>query len=251
MQTLIQMIPGAVGTILFVLLAHGKIGKYPSPLSSTSPLRELLEAVLIWGISFVSITYVILAHVYDVYYPVLTIGNISVSLHLLVVLLVPFVVEVGIKKRGLKDLGFQQPVATTPWIAWVGFGIFFGVFAFVFERPDPYPVDGLLVGIITPAFAEEWLYRSVIQSKLERSLSQNKAWFISGILFGLSHIPTNFFGPLWVAGGRQISVAVVRLIGQCAFGWLWGILYMKCRSIFPGIAAHWLSDFLAGVLAYV
>jgi hypothetical protein len=57
MQSLFQILPGAIGTILFVLLAHGKIGTYPPSLSqSENPRREFLEAISIWMISFISVT---------------------------------------------------------------------------------------------------------------------------------------------------------------------------------------------------
>jgi len=205
----------------------------------------------VWVISFVSVLYAMLAYRYDLSYPTLALGTVSISVYFILVLLVPLVLEVGIWNRPLSELGFRGPEQTGSCLMWLGFGIFFGIFAFIFEDPSPYPVNGLLWGMVTPAFLEEWLYREVLQTKLERSMGQNAAWILSGVLFGMSHLPTNYFGPLWEAGGREVTVAVARFIGQCAFGWLWGILFIKCRSIFPGIAPHWASDFLAGVLAYL
>ncbi|KPU63361.1 hypothetical protein EP1X_03205 [Thermococcus sp. EP1] len=247
MQTALQMALGAFGTILFVLLAHKKIGSYPSPLpKSENPKRELLEAVTIWLIIFASITYIVLFGAES--YPSIAIGGIKFSMHFFLVLLLPFVVEVVIYKRGARELGFRSPIAWKPAAALVGFGMFFGFFAFLFEGSVSTSMDKLIIGFLSPSFKEEWFYRATLQSKLERALGQNKAWFFGGLLFGLAHIPTNFFGPLWEASGYSIAAALFRFLGQCAFGWLWGILYMKSRSIFPAVIAHYFADFLPGLM---
>lgn len=249
MQTILQLAFGAFGTILFIPIAHKKIGKYPTPLPrSKNPRRELFEAIIIWLIIFASISYVVLFGAES--YPSIAIGGIKFSMHFFLVLLTPFVVEVVIHRRSAKELGFAFPISWKPALALIGFGLFFGVFAFLFERPGPMRTKALMLGILSPSFKEEWFYRAILQSKLERALGQHKGWFYGGLLFGLAHIPTNFFGPLWAASGYSVTAALFRLLGQCAFGWLWGILYTKCRSLFPGVIGHYLSDFLPGILPY-
>jgi len=163
---------------------------------------------------------------------------------------VPIFVEIVINKRNRKDLGFIYPIAWKPTLAIIGFGALFGFLTFIFESPSPYTLNYLLLGFITPAFTEEWAYRSVIQQKLERAFGQNKAWLLSGLLYGFIHIPTDFFGTLWIASGKNISIAFMRLVNQCALGWLWGIFFIKSRSIFPIIISHYLFNYLAGILAY-
>jgi membrane protease YdiL (CAAX protease family) len=180
----------------------------------------MLEVIFIWMISFISVTYALLAYTYDLYYPALALGDVSISLYFILVLLFPLILEIGIKKRPLNELGLIRPALSSPCMAWIGFGIFFGIFTHIFEHPSPYPLSGLLWGMVTPAFLEEWFYRGMVQIKLERSMNQNAAWMISGVLFGISHLPTDFIGPLWVAGGKEVTVAVARVLGQCAFGWL-------------------------------
>ncbi|WP_148883309.1 CPBP family glutamic-type intramembrane protease [Thermococcus aciditolerans] len=247
MQTALQMALGAFGTILFVLLAHKKIGSYPSPLpKSENPTRELLEAVTIWLIVFASITYIVLFGAES--YPSVEIGGIKFSLHFFLVLLLPFVVEVVIHRRDARELGFRAPVAWKPAIALVGFGIFFGFFAFLFEGHVSISTEALIIGLLSPSFKEEWFYRATLQSKLERAMGQNRAWLLAGLLFALAHIPTTFFGPLWEASGHSISAAIFRFIGHCTFGWLWGILYMKSRSVFPATLGHYFADFLPALL---
>lgn len=253
MQHLIQLAFGAFGTLLFVALAHRKIGNYPKALLKSKNSRlELLEVFIIWGLMFASVTYLVLAsYLFKIFYPFVEIGGFWFSMHFFLMLIVPFSIEVLIHHRSMSELGFSLPINWLPASALIAFGFFFGFFAFLFERPNPASPRYLLMGLLTPAFTEEWVYRSVIQTKLERVLDQNGAWLLAGLLFGLIHVPTNFFGPLWVASGGEIIAALVRLFGQCTFGWLWGILFMKCRSLFPTVIAHYLSDFLPGILAHV
>ncbi len=252
MYPIVKLTLDVASLLLFVLLAHRKIGWYPLTLpKSESPLRELAEAFAMWGIIFVSILYAVVAtYVRDIYYPLLKWGGVFLPLHFVLMLIIPLVIEVFIRKRGRSELGFRVPIAWAPALVCIGFGIFSGVLAYVFERPGPYPEIKLLLGLITPVFIEEWVYRSVLQSKIERALGQNRAWIISGLLFAVSHIPMNFFGPLWINSGGSVVIALLALLGQCASGWLWGILYIKTRSIFPGIISHYCSNFLLGILPY-
>lgn len=128
MRALIQMALGAFGTILFVLLAHKKIGSYPSPLpKSENPGRELFEALILWLTVFVLITYIVLF------------GAESYPSH----------------RRDAKELGFRTPIEWKPAVALVGFGIFFGFFAFLFEGSVPTSMDKLIIGLLSPSFKEE------------------------------------------------------------------------------------------------
>jgi membrane protease YdiL (CAAX protease family) len=109
----------------------------------------------------------------------------------------------------------------------------------------------LLLGLYTPALEEEFLYRGVIQSKLERVVSQRYAWVISGVLFGLGHVPNDFFGPFWVTTGGDPTIAVMRLAEQTAFGLLVGLLYMKSRTLIAPVLGHYFKNDLAVILESV
>ncbi|MBV1904160.1 MAG: CPBP family intramembrane metalloprotease [Marinosulfonomonas sp.] len=86
------------------------------------------------------------------------------------------------------------------------------------------------------------LFRVIIQCKLELALGQDRAWFYSGILFGLFHVPINFFRPQWYSSGESYLAAFIMLFGQISAGWIFGIIYSKTRSIFPGMLAHFMTD---------
>ncbi|MFC1995032.1 CPBP family intramembrane glutamic endopeptidase [Chloroflexota bacterium] len=117
---------------------------------------------------------------------------------------------------------------------------FFGIIPLFFGM-EPIPVSVLLWALYVTAFVEEFFFRAIIQGKLERALGQNKAWFYSGILFGLAHLATNFF-----VRGLDIVPGVLELVAQIIAGWTFGIIYMKTRSLLPSFAAHYVTDFRLG-----
>jgi len=67
---------------------------------------------------------------------------------------------------------------------------------------------------------------------------------IGGLLYGLIHVPTDFFGTLWITSGGSLSIAFTLFVNQCAYGWLLGILFIKTRSLIPTIVCHYLTNYL-------
>jgi len=243
----------AACALTFAALAH-KMGEYPPVLPrAEKPSRELMEAGVVWGIMFVSVTYLMLSRyvLFRVYPYIRIAGRMIPILHLFLMFEAPFLVEIVLKGRKFTDLGFTLSMPRTPALTLVGFGIISGVIPIVFGTPTPFPLDYLLLGVITPALSEEWTYRATVQQKLERALGQNRAWLLGGLLYGLIHVPTDFFGTLWIASGGDPVVASLRLVSQIGFGWTWGILFIKCRSILPVILSHYLTNYTAGILAHI
>ena len=112
--------------------------------------------------------------------------------------------------------------------------------------PDPLPWSFIAIAAYQPAFIEEFFFRVILQGKLERALGQNRAWFYSGILFGLIHAPADFFGPQFYSHGSDYLNASLLLLTQIISGWIFGIIYSKTRSILPGMLAHFMTDFRLG-----
>lgn len=73
---------------------------------------------------------------------------------------------------------------------------------------------------MTPGLCEEFMFRGVLLGGLERSTDTKKAILLSAILFGLAHMNL-----------QQLLVAFV-------LGLVIGYLYVKTRSIWPGILYH-------------
>jgi uncharacterized protein len=80
------------------------------------------------------------------------------------------------------------------------------------------------------AWPEEFLFRGLLQNLLGKSLrSENAAWLLTSVIFGLSHIFHQF--PNW----RYVLLATVA-------GCFYGLLWRKTKSLFPGAVLHTLVD---------
>lgn len=93
-------------------------------------------------------------------------------------------------------------------------------------------VRALLIGAVVPAFAEEVLFRGVLQRSLEAVYPMRRAIIITAILFGILH-----FNPL--------SLVPLILIGAYL-----GFLAYYTQSLALPIVAHFLSNAIAIVALY-
>jgi membrane protease YdiL (CAAX protease family) len=93
-------------------------------------------------------------------------------------------------------------------------------------------VRALIIGAVVPAFAEEVLFRGVLQRSLEEVYPLRRAVIVTAILFGILH-----FNPL--------SVIPLILIGAYL-----GFLAYYTQSLALPIVAHFLSNAIAIVALY-
>jgi len=234
--------------LAIVALLHFKIGKYPKPL----PLEEnkwkgIWETLIIWALLVIVSTIMIFLpnFIEKMSDPTPGILLQFILITALPYILVPVLYLRLIKKWELKDFGFCKPVSNSRAV------IIFAVIVFAISGAlpllnsdfTPLPVLMLIFALWQPAFIEEFFFRGIIQGRLERVIGQNKAWIYGGILFGLVHVTTNYF----VVGFDLVS-GIVQLIMQIIAGWIFGILYMKTRSLWPGMFAHFLTN---GILASI
>ena len=235
-----------------VLLLHYKLAPYPAPLLRSEDRRlEILEALAFWGIQVV---YVML-FIYMLPPSALTnvtprLGLTRSLLGLIPEVLLPVSYILLMKKWTLKDLGFAKPRSPYDTLfALILFGIGGGVLPLMDSSFAPLPVWLVVYSLYQPAFFEELFFRGVLQGKLERALGQNRAWILSGILFGLAHLSVNLFGPLW---SGSVVAAVFLLVKQVISGWIFGLIYMKTRSLLPGMVVHFFADGrLASIIYYL
>lgn len=90
----------------------------------------------------------------------------------------------------------------------------------------------ILVIAVAPAVCEEVLHRGVLLKAYEHRGTM-KAIVISSIMFGVFHFDiTNLFGPIFL-------------------GILFGYYVIRTNSIFAGVIAHFMNNFLATVLQYL
>ena len=200
MATLLMLTTQVLGVFLLLivfLILYNKIRPFSTPLEVTdNPRRELMEVATLFTITFS------LSMVYWLWgLPALSLNPvISFSLKFFVSLLVLAFVELVLHRRKPEDLGLvgyaTQGRSTAAFL--IGFGVLWGVLKLIVGYPTSHQSIGvLLYYVLIPAFIEEWEFRAIYQTKIERSLGQDKAWLIGGILFGCMHIPTDFFGYFW------------------------------------------------------
>jgi membrane protease YdiL (CAAX protease family) len=139
-----------------------------------------------------------------------------------------------IEKRAVTELALPQAPRE------LGLGLLLGVtmvttvFA-VLAGLGVYRVDGVnevglalllpLAELALVALAEEAVFRGIVFGVTERALGSRAALAISGLLFGLMHLPNEGISLLAVAGG-------------CAYGVLQAALYMKTRRLWLCIGSH-------------
>ncbi len=234
-----------------VTLLHFKIGNYPQHLPLEGNKRKgIWETLIILALPVIVTTMMIFSDFTEE----MADPTPGILLQFILITAVPYIlVPVSylrfVKKWTPKDLGFRKPVPNSRAV------IVFAVIVFAISGAlpllnsdfTPLPVLMLIFALWQPAFIEEFFFRGIIQGRLERVIGQNKAWIYGGILFGLVHVTTNYF----VVGFDLVS-GIIQLIMQIMSGWIFGILYMKTRSLYPGMFAHFLTNsVLASIIAMI
>ena len=241
----------AVGSLVWVL--HRYIGVYPRPFPrSENPRRDIGEALLFWGIALI----IPILNIY-VLHPQISqeVSDgavrqlIQVPLLTLAYIVLPLYIVLKVNKWTFKELGITwqtQSRSVTVFAIAVGLGS--GAIAYATGQAnislDPLPAGELILLIYNNAIIEEFYHRGVIQSLLERAAGQRMAILAGGILFGLTHVVFDL-SVLLESGITHVFFAVLL---QTMAGWLFGIIYMKTRTLWPGIVCHYLANWLPSIL---
>lgn len=148
------------------------------------------------------------------------------------------------------DLGLVwKPRSRAVAVFAVAFGLLIGCIPFLTGQAvvgvAPLPAGVFIILIYTNAFVEEFYHRGVIQSTLERALGQGRAVIGGGILFGLAHAA---FDISTLAAREGPAAVVLAMLLQGMAGSLFGIIYMKTRSLWPGMVCHYLANWLSAML---
>lgn len=142
------------------------------------------------------------------------------------------------------DMGFARP----HWkmtAALVGVTTVFGLVTGVALRAPPIEVLGLYgIGIFINALPEESFFRGLLLPRLERFVANPlNALVVSALLFNAIHIP------IMMSSGATWLMAVLEIfsIGYPS-GLIWGYLYLRTRSILPGVFWHAANGNLGYIL---
>lgn len=241
-------------TLGIFLLLHFVIGKYPTPLpKSINREREIWEALGLWVILVIAITTAVLViPESELNNPTIQIVTVTNLVLFPFWVLIPLLFVLLVNKWTAKDLGFRKPISRSVTVFSIGMMALLSILRLFGPDFEPLPGWLVIISLYQPAFTEEFFFRGVIQGKLEKALGGNKAWFYSGILFGLMHTSVNFFGQQWYRHGENIINALLLLGIQTLFGWIFGIMYMKTRSLLPSYTSHYLVDGrLASIIYYL
>ena len=234
--------------LAIVAAMHYWIGSYPEPFHKSIDTRnEIAEVIIFWLLAMaVSSIFILQQAPADLEFATANLQLRHMLYAVIPWLILPLAYVVFHQKWRARDLGFVLP-RSWPMIifALLLFGLI-GIQPIFGDAPEPLPWTFLAIAVYQPAFVEEFFFRVILQGKLERALGQNRAWFYSGILFGLIHVPVDFFGPQFYANGENYLNASLLVLSQIIAGWIFGIIYSKTRSIMPGMLAHYFTDFRLG-----
>jgi len=242
-----------ISLLLWVL--HKYIGSYPAQLPrSVKPHRDIWIVMLLWvvavlsrGILMVTVMPWLNRSVSDPFLrelslsPFLTLVYVFLPLSLL-----------WWKGWSQKDLGIslknQSPEVS---IFAIVFGVLSGCIAYLNGQTvvglESHHWGELFVLFYNNAFIEEFYFRGVMQSLLERALGHMKALLWSGILYGSVHILLD----LAILSDTGILFVLFAVLLQTMAGWLLGMIFMKTRSLWPGIICHYLVNWLPSILSRI
>lgn len=234
--------------LAIVAAMHYWIGTYPEPFpNSINKKREIAEVIGFWLLAMAASTFFIFQRSPAELEVVTTDLQLRHMVYaVLPWLILPLAYVVIRQKWKAQDLGFCLPRSWPMIVFALALFGFAGIEPLLGDVAEPLPLMFLVIAVYQPAFIEEFFFRVILQGKLERALGQTSAWFYSGILFGLIHVPVDFYGPQFYANGSNYVNASFLLLSQIIAGWIFGIIYSKTRSILPGMLAHYLADFRLG-----
>lgn len=118
-----------------------------------------------------------------------------------------------------------------------------GIFFFDVQKPV-LEMLMIMVFMVFVAFAEELLFRGLLFKAIEERSGSKTAVIISGVTFGFGHIVNLFAGYTGADQIMQIAVAVL-------IGIVLSLLFIRTKSILPGIVFHFLFNTASALSADV
>lgn len=152
--------------------------------------------------------------------------------------------DLGLKNINMKSFIIAVPLGLAVWLINTGIlslvqqaGLVQKYFQ-AYEEITSTIVQGsifmtiLVVGILVP-FAEEFLFRGVIQKTFSKNMSIKVAVIIQGVLFGIYH-------------GNLIQGLYATFLGI-----LFGCITYKSKSIYPAVMMHMVNNSIASIAYHI
>lgn len=113
-------------------------------------------------------------------------------------------------------------------------------------------VVALAMPLVSAAIPEEFYFRGLLQTRLERVWGRTTAVLLSVTLFTAWHLPTRYLLSKGVEGQAGDLGSVLLGTGAPVFivGLVFALLYDRYRSLVPLIALHWSIDTLPTVASF-
>ncbi|MHA1526819.1 MAG: lysostaphin resistance A-like protein [Promethearchaeota archaeon] len=240
------IIIGIVLAIILILILK-LFGNYPEPLPSIKNQREEIRDVLIIWIVF-TIYLVIFIFVLRILFPISWGDRYLGSLLVLTFgfFLIPLWYIIRKDKIDWRELGLTKKVESLPVAIFgiVGY-VIIGILSFFLLDTMEVGLIYLIILLYSNAFLEEFIFRGVIQTKLERATGQKKAIMYQGIIFVLIHIPYDIL--LYSIMGDLLYVVLLFIL-QFIHGLIYGLIFMKTRNLFVNVICHFLTNWTGATI---
>lgn len=148
--------------------------------------------------------------------------------------LIPIIILCLLWRHGFKEMGFV-PGNFFLTAVLVAITIILGLPSkVIFQKPFYETITLFFIQIFVNGLPEELMMRGYFLPRFEAILKDPiNALVIVSILFNLMHIPT------YLPQGLNLSQSILLALDICSpTGLIWGYLYLKTRSIIPGIIWH-------------
>ena len=238
----------------FVWLLDRDIDPYPPPLpKSANPRREIGIVLLLWGMALgVNAVRLLIINPWFMKAAIQPALGEFVNLLLITLpfLALPLYLSLKIDGYTVADVGLTwKNRSTNVTIFALAFGTISGAVAFwtgeTVVGVEALSAGALLLLVFNNAFLEEFFYRGVIQNRLERVFGQRMAILSAGFLFASTHVLLDF---LVLAEEGGLAAVLVALLMQTLGGMLLGLIFVKTRTLWPGVVCHYLVNWIPSIL---
>ncbi|MHA2083059.1 MAG: CPBP family intramembrane glutamic endopeptidase [Candidatus Thorarchaeota archaeon] len=132
----------------------------------------------------------------------------------------------------------------------IGFNEFAGAFSFIAPLDTDYfqllPLAisyGIIFMVFMVAIPEEFMGRVLIQSPLTKKLGRVRGILVSSLIFGLFHIPTNYFIlTAYFGSPAPIQALITSFLFQAQIGVILGVAWERSRSLALPVSLHALHN---------
>lgn len=126
-----------------------------------------------------------------------------------------------------------------------------GMLTLVLTTPSTWVMMGVILlnfFLVVPAFfGEEYGWRYYLQPLLQKRFGLKGGVLILGVVWGLWHLPVDFF--YYTSPDMGLQAAVAQQITCITLGIFFAYIYMKTKNIWVPVMAHFLNNNLAAILA--